>query len=263
VGATWDINDDLVKGREHPSPRTRIPMLVSHRKHFIYTKTLKTAGTSVEVYFEPYCFPEGEWIFSHDCDEYVSETGIVGCRGRKRSDETWFNHMSAKAIKKQLGNTLWRDYFKFCVIRNPFDKLVSAFHFYEYRFDQHQERFPRARRLNGQQAQFLDAIRNKSPIERFRLWIEWGGGLSDRKTYLINGKLCMDYFIRFESLQADIQEVCNRLDIPFEPEKIMQLKSGTRPEEYCLDDYYDAKTIAIVSQQYDLELKHFGYELPR
>lgn len=35
-------------------------MLISHRKRFIFTKTAKTAGTSVESYFEQYCMPEGE-----------------------------------------------------------------------------------------------------------------------------------------------------------------------------------------------------------
>ena len=55
-------------------------MLISHRKRFIYTKTVKTAGTSVESYFEPYCMREGEWSFSHSRAEYVSEAGIVGIR---------------------------------------------------------------------------------------------------------------------------------------------------------------------------------------
>ena len=57
-------------------------MLVSHRYKFIFTKTVKTAGTSIESYFEKYCMPEGEWKESHNREEYVSETGIIGYRGR-------------------------------------------------------------------------------------------------------------------------------------------------------------------------------------
>ena len=37
-------------------------MLVSHARKFIYTKTLKTAGTSVEVFLEPYCRPPAKWL---------------------------------------------------------------------------------------------------------------------------------------------------------------------------------------------------------
>lgn len=53
-------------------------MLVSHRKKFIYTKTVKAAGTSVVSYFEKSCMPEGAWEFAHFRDEYVSEEGILG-----------------------------------------------------------------------------------------------------------------------------------------------------------------------------------------
>lgn len=237
-------------------------MLVSHRKRFIYTKTVKTAGTSVEAYFEPYCVPEGTWTFSHDCDEYVGETGIVGRRGKNRKGEDWFNHMAAETIKEQVGDRTWNDYFKFCVIRNPFDKLVSAFHYFEDKYERNKKRFPRVRRLNDHGDKFLDAIKDQSPIERFRIWIAWGGGVGDRNKYIINNEFCLDYFIRFESLQSDIQQVCETLDIPFQPENILRLKSGTRPRDFSLSDYYDAKTIELVTQQYALEIDRFGYEPP-
>ena len=56
-------------------------MLISHRKKFIFMKTVKTAGTSTESYFEQYCMPDGEWQQSHGRDEYATKTGIIGCNG--------------------------------------------------------------------------------------------------------------------------------------------------------------------------------------
>lgn len=237
-------------------------MLISHRKRFIYTKTIKTAGTSVEAYFEPYCFPENAWEFSHDCGEYTGETGIVGRRGSDKQGSTWFNHMSAKLVRKQIGDTIWNEYFKFCVVRNPFDQLVSAFHYRESKYDPNTKKFPRSRTFRDSNEKFLAAIHDKSPVERFRIWIAWGGVVGDRNKYMIDDEFCMDYFIRFESLQTDIQQVCATLDIPFEPEKMMRLKSGTRPKELRLSDYYDAKTIDLVVQQYHREISRFGYEPP-
>ena len=74
-------------------------MLVSHHHKFIYTKTVKTAGTSVESFFERFCMPQNEWEFSHGRDEYVSDYGIVGYRGSSRPpDAEYWNHMSAKEI---------------------------------------------------------------------------------------------------------------------------------------------------------------------
>ena len=75
-------------------------MLVSHRKKFIYTKTTKTAGTSIESYFEKYCLPENEWIESHDREFYIGETGIIGCRGNKcKEDDIFISHDPAIKIK--------------------------------------------------------------------------------------------------------------------------------------------------------------------
>jgi hypothetical protein len=48
-------------------------MLISHRKRFIFFKTSKTAGTSVESFFEKFCYAEGEWKFSHAREETISE----------------------------------------------------------------------------------------------------------------------------------------------------------------------------------------------
>ena len=60
-------------------------MLVSHRYKFIYTKTRKTAGSSVESYFEPFCMPDGEWTQRHLREEYVSDAGIsVFAASRRR-----------------------------------------------------------------------------------------------------------------------------------------------------------------------------------
>src|SRR4029453_8467383 len=106
-------------------------MLVSHRHRFIYTKTMKTAGTSVEVYFEPYCMPAGTWQFSHHRSQQISDAGIIGFRGPRqhRPEVKWWNHMPAATIRERVGPEVWDGYFKFCVIRNPFDKAISVFHF--------------------------------------------------------------------------------------------------------------------------------------
>ena len=225
-------------------------MLVSHRKRFIYTKTVKTAGTSVESYFEPYCMPEGEWEFSNAREEYVSPTGIIGYRGDDkdaRKSAKWWNHMSAAAIRNQLGASVFDGYFKFCVIRNPFDKVVSAFHFFSAQ--------------SGQHASLLTLDRD-SLKQQFELWVSNGKLAIDRNKYLIDNVISVDYFIRYESLHAGIEHVCNVLGIPFEPEKIPRLKSGIRAGAFSVADYYTPRSIEIVATAYEFELDHFGYMKP-
>ncbi|RMH18328.1 MAG: hypothetical protein D6698_07185 [Gammaproteobacteria bacterium] len=232
-------------------------MLVSHRKKFIYTKTAKTAGTSVELFFEPYCLPANSISHSHERGTYVGESGIVGYRGRNSFGHKWFNHMPAYRIKQLLGEEVWEEYFKFCVIRNPFDRLVSAFY--------HCERV-RAEPLR------LDNLRRKwrfgkvrvqgtTEIERFRSWLAAGGDMNDRDKYLIDGKVCVDYFIRYDSLSEGVQDVCTRLGISYDPERLPRLKSGLRNNVIPLEDYYDAKSIELVRSRYALEIEMFGFGL--
>ena len=220
-------------------------MLVSHRKRFIYTKTIKTAGTSVESYFEKYCVPEGSWQFSHARAEQIGEAGIIGYRGRgSKEAATYYNHMPAAEIKELLGEATWNRYFKFCVIRNPFDKLVSHFYYLVRK-------------------EMIDpGLLTGDEITSFRNWLKQGGCIIDRDKYLIGGRVCLDYFIRYENLSADIKEVCAILEVPFEPEKLPRLKSGMRDHSVPLKDYYDNETIALVRKLYSFELNHFGYDFP-
>lgn len=75
-------------------------MLVSHRHRFIYTKTVKTAGSSIESYFEPFCMPEGEWALAEHHNGYETSAGIVGFRGFGRPDvHKWWAHMPAHKIR--------------------------------------------------------------------------------------------------------------------------------------------------------------------
>ena len=64
-----------------PSRSSQKTMIVSHRKKFIATKGKATTGTSVESFSERFCMPEGQWTASHDREEHVSESGLIGPRG--------------------------------------------------------------------------------------------------------------------------------------------------------------------------------------
>ena len=218
-------------------------MLVSHRNNFIYTKTVKTAGTSVESYYEPYCMPEGKWTFSPCREPHVSDAGVIGYRGSESGGKEWFNHMPAADIRNKGGDDIWNEYFKFCVIRNPFDKLVSYFFFLE-----------RQRSTAPKEA--------GKRVERFREWIAKGVSAIDRDKYLIDGEICVDYFIRFEDLEQGIKQVCDRVNVPFEPERLPKLKAGLRDSSIPLSAFYDEKTTLLVAQAYQFELDMFGYTLP-
>ena len=216
-------------------------MLISHRKQFIYTKTNKTGGTSVESYFEKYCMPEGEWAFAHHRGQHVSKAGIVGARGPGASRSEWFNHMSAALIMDKLGALTWDRYFKFCVVRNPFDKLVSWFFFQRHK-------------------NTLDEP-DSDDITSFRKQMSRGIPVLDRGCYVIDGALCLDEIIRFEDLSPGVHGVCRRLDVPFVPGNIPRLKSGIRPTSIPVREFYSPEIVERVEQAYEFEIETFGYRL--
>jgi hypothetical protein len=233
-------------------------MLVSHRKRFIYTKTLKTASTSVESYFEPYCMSEGEWSFTKGRPEHISEAGIIGCRTGDLlviQGSTWWNHMPAATIMALVGERIWNDYYKFCVIRNPFDKLVSAYHGVRTRIRREDGVIEKGRF----RAELLDTPENLK--EDFEDWLKTDMLPPDRNKYLIDGEFCLDDVIRYEKLLEDIERVSNKLAIPFTPERLPQLKAGRRPERPLLD-YYSDNSVEIVANAFSYELERFGYSPP-
>lgn len=218
-------------------------MLVSHRKQFIYTKTMKTGGTSVESYFEPYCMAEGAWSLSHGREETVSESGIIGQRSSVGAGVRWWNHMPAQLIREQLGEEVWDRYFKFCVVRNPFEKVLSFF-FHE--------------RRRQPPATFV----GETVIEQFNHWVLTTSAPSDRDTYAIGGRVVMDCVMRHESLTGDLQRVCAQLGLPWRPEVLPTFKAGIRPPEATVQGFYGAAARQRVAASYAFEFETFGYEWP-
>lgn len=238
-------------------------MLVSHQKQFIFIKTIKTAGTSVESYFEKYCMPEGEWVPSHHRSELVSEFGIIGYRGPQKAGTTWHPHMSADSIRQMIGEEVWRSYFKFTVMRNPYDKLVSAYHMaMRKKRARTQTLVQRLKYTLLRKQRCIDKAKGRTDVERFRNWMHCKQRPFDRNKYLIDGEVCVDYFIRFENLQEGIREVCHRLAIPYEAGRIPEFKTGLRDKSIPVRDYYEESTQRLIEAQYAWELREFGYQLP-
>ena len=243
-------------------------MLVSHRQRFIFTKTIKTAGTSIEAYFEPWCVPVGEPAGHEHTPQRVSGAGIVGARGslpvwplRPR----WYNHMPAARIRRLVGREIWNGYFKFTVVRNPFDRLVSAFYFLAAVADPGGLSNPlrwllrSERRISGPPRPGRD---DRDTVRQFREWLPHSGWVHDRGAYFIDGRPCVDAFIRYENLQAGLAEVCGRVGVPCEPQRLGRFKSQYRSHRIPVREFYDTTAMDWVRHRYGWELAHFGYDMP-
>lgn len=219
-------------------------MLVSHRLRFIYTKTAKTGGTSVESYFERYCMAEGAWTESHAREAHESSEGIIGRRGAGDGTPVrWWNHMPAEDIRRAIGEATWNAYFKFCVIRNPFEKAVSAFYF------------------RRKQEPTKHDLSLAEPVQ-FERWLEAEGPYTDEAQYVIDGKFALDATIRHERMAEDMASICRRIGVAWEPDHMPTFKAGIRPKDATVAALYSAKSRAIVERVCARELAMFGYGFP-
>jgi hypothetical protein len=195
--------------------------------------------------FQPYCLPPG--MATPDATyQIVSATGIVGSRRRHlpaaEQPSIFYNHMPAREVKLSLGSLI-DSYFKFCTMRNPFDKVVSHF-WWDYRdFDFADEPFPKIKE------RFTEYVRRQF------------GTFNDRYIFMIDGRSIIDQFIRYEHLMIDLAAVSRRLDIVFEPRQLGNDKSGFRKRSEHFSTYYNPITKRLIETEFAWELGHFNYSL--
>ena len=119
-------------------------MILSHKHKFIFLKTNKTAGTSVEIALSRFCGPDD--IIAPISPKDEQKRSGLGYRGaqnyrapysdygltdwarlllRGRPLPRFYNHMSAAELLQYIDRRVWDDYFTFCIERNPWDRLIS------------------------------------------------------------------------------------------------------------------------------------------
>ena len=215
-------------------------VLVSHKHKFIYLKTFKTAGTSVEMAIEHACRPAGA-----ACDGSYSNgpDGIVAERGGREGRNPYRSHANARYVRRQVGEDIWERYTKVANIRNPYEKAVSMF------WHQH-----------ARSALIADASDPSSAINDFRAWINASARLPrDHLRVAIGGSIAIDVAVRYECLSTDLAALGQRLG--FRPAPLQHFHGGMRQLKLDHRAYYDAKTAERVAAHYALDFEAFGYDL--
>ena len=208
-------------------------MIISHAKKFIYLKGAKVAGTSTELFFERFCDKEQD---------------IIGERATKDRrmpevvrDFAWHAHKNPASIKEALNDDLaWNTYLKFGNIRNPWDRVVSAYSFKK----EWTQRIPA-------DTSFDEYIRYMDDEHPKPLWDFYDSDELE-EDYKTNTQ-----WIRFENLHEDILSICNTLNLKHEGELSHKHKTSRNPDYRT---YYTAETRRIVEDKYKKDIENYGYE---
>jgi hypothetical protein len=228
-------------------------MIISHEHKFIFLKTKKTAGTSIELALSQLCGPGDVITPITDSDEALRAAGSGPRNWRMHGwwqsprplfkrrwlkvgppDYGFYNHMPAAEARALLNDdAIWRSYFKFAFDRNPWDRQVSAYHF-RYR----------RRRTPPPLAEFLQ------DDKRARL--------NNYEIYSLDGEPCVDFLGRFESLEEDFRHALGEIGLSLD-HALPRAKAGIRKNGKHYRDYYDDHTRELVGDWYAREIKLLDY----
>lgn len=147
---------------------------------------------------------------------------------------------TAITLKAFVGKKIWNDSFKFCFVRNPWDRAVSMWKYINLKRNRWQQ-------LSF--SEFLEQPKDLNPAERWH---------STTQLFHItdeNGNIMADFIGRFENLQEDVNRVCEKCGI-----KKSQLPHMNKTEHKHYTKYYDDKTREIVAKKFKGDIECFGYK---
>jgi hypothetical protein len=228
-------------------------LIVSHARRFIFLKTKKTAGTSMEIALSSLCGSEDVITPIPERDE--EERRRLGYRGpqncgvrpgRYRSSDalrlvlhrkplSFYNHTPALTARRLLPRDVWEGYFKFCFDRNPWDKAIS--HYY----------------WQGGGARFAS-------VKEFLLSGR-GQPYSNYHLYSIRGFPAVDRVYRYEEMESSLDDLSGRLglDRPLRlPE--FRAKSRTHVDRRHYREILSAEEVEMIAVACAREIRLLGYE---
>ncbi len=226
-------------------------MIISHEHKFIFIKTMKTAGTSIEVFLSPHCgerdtvtpiypavkphAPRNFRGLFNPLSDVIRHEG----RGLKRTFAhlvtltKFYNHMLAIDVRARVPRDVWTGYFKFCVERNPWDKTLSHYHMID------------ARSAGGMTLE--EYFRRGIFCLNYPLY-------TDR-----DGSPIVDRVIKYEDLTKELSEIFARLGIPFEAGLGVRAKSDYRNDRTPYQAVFSSEQRRIIERVFEPEIRLHGY----
>jgi len=185
---------------------------------------------------------------------------LIGRNAKKSADFFATNYITdnicvtESELKSLLGKKRQK-YFKYAIIRNPYDRLVSCWKnktSIKFAKNSPESIFRKATGCSFKNFIYM-LIEN-----RFKCPIKEGGPILDDRHLMPQVNFIpksLDFIGRFESLQNDFDIVCDKIGIPRQ-----QLPHINKTNHKHYTEYYDDETRQIVAEKYAKDIEYFGYK---
>lgn len=206
--------------------------MISDERRCVFVHIPRCAGTSIEDVIWPGTRHEEDDLWMGFVDELHNKYQTGGLQ-----------HLRASQIREEVGDARFSSYFKFSVVRNPFDRLVSQF--------SHMRSRPELRSFIGMSesssfAEYLSLIRRRRHVQ----WEAQSVFLYDD-----NGELLVDFVGRFENLAEDMAHVFHKIGLDG-----VELPHVNDSDRQPYREYYTDELRRLVEGMYDRDIVRFGYE---
>jgi hypothetical protein len=206
-------------------------LIASHAHRFVFVKTRKTAGTSLEIALSRHCGPDDIVTRISPADEELrAAAGGVPPQNDATSPSS-YAHMGARRVIQVIGREAWDEYFTFAVERNPFDVVASS-----WRYSARKPTFTKT---------FAEFVRTPRRLDRLAL---------NERLYRLGGEVVVDRVYRYEELPAAVADISARLGLELD---LPHAKQGSGPHYRELYGPGDAE---IVAERFQRTIREFGYE---
>ncbi len=231
-------------------------MIISHKYKFIFIKTRKTAGSSIQQYLSQYCgtndiitpmdMPESDY-HPRNYRGFFNPLPALFVRGKnihKIKELLWrlitlkkyTSHIPAMELMKIIPKKTWGEYYKFCVERNPWDKVLSHYHFERQRYKKYDEDISFDEYLSVAELPY------------------------DYRRYTnFTGEIIVDRVLKYENLNKELAEVFEQLGIPFNGTLSSNEKSHYRKDRRTYKAIYTPAQREIVHKLFKTEINLHGY----
>jgi len=150
-----------------------------------------------------------------------------------------------KCISNYVGKEVYNKSFVFTTVRNPYSRAVSMY--------KHSS-WISAKTFDD----FCNAIKNNKYPHDCAKWhssslvehIVWSPDLRSKFS-----TLKVDFVIKLESIQNDMNTVCDKLGIPHQ-----KLFHANKSKHKHYTEYYNDETRSIVAEKYAKDIEYFNYE---
>lgn len=219
-------------------------MIISFKHKFIFVKSRKTGGTSVQVALSEFCGPDDIITGAIKREDGTIEENY----GKGQNTDKFFTdhpHPTVEQIKdwlEQKGYN-WEDFYSFTVMRNPFDLIVSRYHW-----------------------DVAGKGKQETSIENFRYWIvdylKSGRYKTDLQRQYVkdnrdNQFVSSVYY--YESLDLGFELILEKLGLP-KTSLNFNLKSGYRDKSIHFGEYYTKGLVELVLDYFSEDFLGTSYK---